>query len=436
MSKKKAKKSKDRLLLIPGATGWQIWRGVPGGVLSLANDTGEEQCLEISSLPSGEITMAFAVREVSALPFKTPSTDTGLVQDLAEMHIERLGMRPEAMSGVLTDCYDVGRCGEELLLMPVVLNPPPEGSMPKRSPSKFDLSFRCFPLPEDGVVLWQEFGRWVFVVSHGSEPIYFQALPGEGLGEQAGREIRTSLLQLQIQGLLPELIQQCHVWVEEEQIGPPETGLEALAVGFGGDVRVEEKPAPAFPKVTCRLLPADIRAERVAKKKRQQLTALVSFVVIAYVGLIAWGVVTLLMKEKEANQLQSEADSFTPQVQDLQDHLAKWDELDSITETEHFPVELLYQVSRISPKEGLRFERAEFSNQTEIGDNGEISVLRRITIVGKASELAKVNEFSEKLHKSQDLSYYEWNTPEAQQKKDGEWSFVYDGTPTGEGGVN
>jgi hypothetical protein len=431
MSKKKAKKTKDRLLLMPGAAGWDLWRGVPGQDLFLALRTDHEIALEIPSLPAGEITMAFPVRDASSLPFKTPSTDAGLAQDLAEMHIERLGMRPAVMSGVLTDCYEVGRNEAELLLMPVVLRPPNDGSMPKRSPASFDLSARCLPLPVDGVAIWKEFNRWVFVVSRGGLPVFFQALPGEELSEEAGREIRMSLLQLEIQGMLSQPINQGVLWLEDDQPLPSEQALEALARGFGGEILVENKPVPAFSTVSCRLLPADIRAERMASKKRQQLIAIVSVVALAYLGLITWGVMSLRSKEKEAQAAVSEAESLEPQVADLQLHLSKWGELDPITETKHFPVESFYQVSKISPSAGLRIDRAEINNQSEVSDNGTIKLLRRITITGNASDLAKVNQFSEKLHKSRDLAYYAWNTPESTQKKDGRWGFVYTGTPKG-----
>ena len=436
MSEKKAKKKKERLLLIPGSQGWEVWRGLPGEDLSLALRTQEEEALAIESLPSGEITMAFPVRDVSALPFKTPSTDEGLAEDLAEMHIERLGLRPSVLSGVLTDCYRVARTEEELLLLPVVLTPPEEGSMPKRSPSSFDLSPRCLPLPADAMVVWKEFGRWVFAVSRGSEPVHFQALADELLGEGAGREIRLSLLQLQMQGMLEGSGPRGVVWVEEEQPVPSEEALQAFARGFGGELTVAHKPAPFFSTQPCQLLPADIRAERVARKKRRQLIALVSVLVLGYLGLVGWGVVNLLNKEREAATVQAQAEELAPAVADLLEHRDKWAELEPLTEDQHFPVELLYRVAQASPRTGLKFDRAEFDNQTDISDQGTPQQKRRITLTGKAAALAQVNQFSEKLQGSRDLSYYKWTTPEAQETGSGEWRFVYDGVPKAEGPPN
>ena len=78
--------------------------------------------------------MAFPLREVSSLPMMAPTTDKSLFADMAEMHIERLAMRPAIESGNLSDCFTVAERGEETLLLPVVLAPPPEGSLPARSP--------------------------------------------------------------------------------------------------------------------------------------------------------------------------------------------------------------------------------------------------------------------------------------------------------------
>ena len=172
----------------------------------------------------------------------------------------------------------------------------------------------------------------------------------------------------------------------------------------------------------------------MARKKRQQLIALVSVVTLAYLVLIGLGVRNLMKKEKEASAADADAKALEPEVADLRAHLSKWSELDPITDIEHFPVETLWQVSRISPATGLNFERAEIKNQIEIADDGKITLQRRVTIIGKATELSMVNLFSESLHKSKDLAYYEWNTPEATQIKDGRWSFNYNGTPKfGEG---
>ena len=419
--KKKPKKKKEKLLLIPGPSGWEIWKGLPGEDLVLALQSDTEEPLAIESLPSGEITMAFPVRDVSAVPFKTPATDEGLVPDLAEMHIERLGLRPASLSGILTDCYQVGSEGEELVLLPVVLVPPEEGSMPKRSPANFDLSPRCLPLPSDAVVLWKEFDHWVFAITKGDKPLHFQALPGGELDEGAGREVRFTLMQLQMQGLLSVADLEGVLWVEEEQALPREEAREAFGRGLGADLNIARKPAPRFAADPCHLLPADIRAERMALKKKRQVTTLAALLVVGYIGLIGWGAFNLLTAQKEAARVEAQANQLTPGVSDIQIHIGKWAELESLVEDDHFPVELYFRVHKVSPKDGLSFGRAEISNQP--GEN------RKIVISGEAETLAQANEFSEKLGRSRELSFYDWNRPPAKETKEKLWRFAYTGTP-------
>ena len=195
----KAKKKGEKVLLLPGADGWEAWTGLNGAGLALALRSGAMRVLDVGGIPSGELTMAFPVRDVSALPFRAPTSDDALLSDLAEMHLERMGMRPGINAGVLSDVFKVGTRGEESLAVPVVLAPPMEGHLPRRSPQHFDISARCLPLPSDGLVVWRELGRWVFALSEEGQALEFEALASSQLGEDAGREIRLTLMQLELQ---------------------------------------------------------------------------------------------------------------------------------------------------------------------------------------------------------------------------------------------
>ena len=129
MSSKKGKKN-SAVLLIPGPMGWDIWDAGGGEAARLRVRTDELRALDVEGLPSRDLHMAFPVREVSALPLKSPATEGGLFEDMAEMHVERMGMRPRVDMGNLTDFFPVAVRAEESLLLPVVLSPPPEGTPP------------------------------------------------------------------------------------------------------------------------------------------------------------------------------------------------------------------------------------------------------------------------------------------------------------------
>ena len=425
MSAKKAKKG-DSVLLIPGAEGWDVWAG-PAGAIELKQRSKAKRALDIETVPHGELLMAFPLRELSALPMRAPTTDKALFADMADMHVERLGMRPAIESGVLSDCFEVVSRGDETLLLPVVMTPPVEGTLPKRSPKAFDISTRCYPLPEDAVVVWKELGRWVFAVGVAGRPLLFQTLAVTDLDEAAGREIRISVTQLLIQGLLEHAPRHCFVWVGEESPPTPEE-LVHLGEGYGGKASVASKPAPTFPANPSRLLPADTRAERVAKRKRQQTILAVAALLIAYLGLVGWLGWNLVKAEKRVALAKTELAELKPQSGAMAEHLAKWEQLEPITDLNHWPVELLYRCSQAIPSTGLRFKKAEFNNQLEVKDGGIPSKVRSIHLVGEAAELDQVNKFNLALNRNGKLAAYEWNTPAPTETKDGRWSFVYGAT--------
>ena len=421
---KKSKKN-QATLLIPGSQGWDVWELGGGESATLKNRTEELRALDVDGLPSRDLHMAFPVREVSALPMKSPATEANLFKDMAEMHIERMGMSPPIELGNLSDYFQVAVRDDDCLLLPVVLSPPPEGTLPRRSPRSFDVSARCFPMPSDGVAVWRELGRWVFAIGVDGNPLYFQTLASPILGDAAGREISMALTQLLIQGVIESRPKHCFVWLGEDEIGPSEEQLAELGNGFGGTAAPAPKPAPEYPDRPSSLLPADTRAERVAKKKRQQVTLAIAALVLAYLGLAGSLTAKLMGKTKEANEARIEADALMSGTGDMRDHLEKWGELEPLTSTDHWPVELLYRCSQANPSGGVKFKEAVFTNQLETKSDGDHRLVRSIYIKGEAGELEQVDKFSLNLQRSQLLSAYEWNTPSSQQTSSGAWGFDY-----------
>jgi hypothetical protein len=424
---KKSKKKID-VLLLPGASGWETWTGNGNG-LALGVRSEAEQALDLESIPVGELTMAFPVRDVSALPFRTPTSDASLFPDMAEMHIERFGMRPPMEGGVLSDFFEAGRRGEDSLLVPVVLSPPPEGALPKRSPKSFDISARCLPIPANTVVIWRELGRWVFAMAGEDAPLHFQALASTDLDDDSGREIRISLSQLLIQGVLERGPAEFIVWLEEQQSPVSEAQLEAFSRGLGQPVEVRPKPDPFIPATPSKLLPADIRAERLTRRKRQQTRLLAAVAAVAYLSVIGWLGFRLYQVSSEARQADDAARGLGPEITSLQDHSDKWRELEPVVSTDHWPVEQLFRVAGcIPPNSGLRLKRAELSNQLEIGDSGGATLRRSVNLQGEAKELQEVNAFDLNLKRRAELNSYRWSTPAPSETKDGGWGFNFVGT--------
>ena len=432
----KSKKKGEKVLLLPGADGWEVWAaGSESNGFVLSQRSGVARVLDVAGIPPGELTMAFPVRDVSALPFRAPTADQALLSDLAEMHLERMGVRPGINAGVLSDVFKVATLGEECLAVPIVLALPREGDLPRRAPQHFDISARCLPLPSDGLVIWQELGRWVFALSVEGQALEFEALAINQLGEEAGREIRITLMQLELQGVTDALPARCTVWLGEEELEPSGEQLKALGEGIGLSVpvTVSSKPAPAPPVRSSQLLPADVRAERAAKRKKQRTVLVSALAAVLYVIGILFLWVDLKSAEKDAYQARKDYEPYEADDLLLESHRDKWESLRPVVEQGHGPLELFYHCMRARGGEaGLRFDRAEISNQIEAEekmDEGKVKItftlIRDIRIQGKADELEQATAFDLALKRERGLRDYLW-TSGVPVERNGKWGFFYE----------
>lgn len=423
-------KKNDQVLLFPGAEGWEVWRG--SDELSLLKASGERDALAVDGVPSGNLTMAFPVRDVSAAPFVAATGDKEMFRDLADLHLERSGLRADQSAGSLSDCFTLRSNDEEALLLPVVLSPPPEGGLPKRSPHAFDVSARCLPLPNKAVVLWREFGRWVFAVSDPSgEAVYFQALPGAMFDKQLAREVALGTAQLSMQDVLPAPLSECQVWTGEGEIAPSAESLQALGELLDLPVNSLPKPTPCLPKRVSKLLPADIRAERVAIQKARQTKLAIAAAVVAYLGVVGFLAYKYFDAEERTSIAEKRAEQSNPMAEEMVVFRAKWDELQPIVENDFWPIEQYYNAYLAAPKEGLRVQRAEMHNEIQFQEGRQATLKRFITLIGESDEAEQAVQFGENLSKSEYFSSFEWsiNSP-APTNKD-TWRFEYRAEPVG-----
>lgn len=422
----KGKKS-NQVLLFPGAEGWEIWSGLEE--LSLLKASGEREALAVDGVPGGVLTMAFPVRDVSAAPFVAATGDKEMFGDLADLHMERSGLRIDQTAGSLSDCFTLRVEEEEAVLLPVVLSPPPEGGLPKKSPKAFDVSARCLPLPKSAVVLWREFGRWVFAVSDAkSQCVYFQALPGAQFDQQLSREVTLGAAQLGMQEVLAEPLSECQVWTSEGEIAPSQEAMESLGESLKLPVHSRPKPTPKLPVKASSLLPADIRAERVAMQKARQTKMAVAAVVLGYLGVVGWLAYQYFDAEKKTKLAQDRATSSNPAAEEIALLDKKWGELSSVVENKFWPLEQYYQAYLSAPKnQGLMLTVVEANNVLEYRNNQAPALKQYITLIGESQEVEQANLFGETLQKSKYFSEngFFWKISSPSQKNTGAWGFEY-----------
>jgi hypothetical protein len=403
-------KSTEPVLIVPGESGWEIWTRQEGGAFTLQAASGQPRAADLVDIPPGDLTMLFSAKSLTAVPMRVASDDDALFPDLAALHAERLGLRPDPMAGQLTDVFVIAREPENTALLSVFLRAPGEGDLPPRGPKSFDLSARAFPVTGETLAVWREFGRWVFAVFHQGKLVYCQATAVDAArpDDSLAREIRLSLIQLAMQGLDVEP-SRVVVWSADGALD-----VSALRTAFRGTVEVQPRPAPVLPEPLSQLLPADVRAARRAALRRRNITLGGAAAALVYLSLIAWFAFGLWKTSSETKALLKQAEQAAPEGEKYALHIAKWDELSHAIDLRNSPVDILGRIaSCIPPNSGLRLKNADIS-ATEI------------KLQGEAPQLQAVNTFSLNLSKHNDLAGFTWQTPEPNQSTRG-WEFVFSG---------
>lgn len=403
-------KTTDQVLIVPGESGWEVWTSQTDGGFALQNATDSSSAAELTEIPGGDLTMLFAVRSLTAVPMRVTSDDDALFPDLAELHAERLGLRPDPLAGQLTDVFVVAREAENTALLSVFLTAPSDGDLPPKGPKSFDLSARAFPVDGETLTIWREFGRWVFAIFHQGKLIYCQAtaIDAEQPDASLAREIRLALIQLSMQGLHVEP-DQVLVWSSDETVNPSD-----LRSAFKATVEVLPRPAPILPDPLSKLLPADVRAARRDAIRRRNIILGIAAVVLLYLGLMAWSGYGLWKASSETKELLALAEASAPEGEAYSLHIGKWDELSNAIDLNNSPVDVLSRIAAcIPPRSGLRLKIADISAES-------------ITLRGEAPQLQAVNTFSLKLSKNANLSRFNWQTPEPNQSTRG-WEFTFSG---------
>lgn len=404
-------KNPEQILIIPGERGWEIWHRQGSGPFALRESTHVTRAADIPNLSGGELLMCFPVKAITALPVKVASDDEALFEDLATLHAERLGLRPDPMAGQLTDLFVIERQSESTVILEVLLRAPREGEMPQRSPSGFDLSPRAYDTQGHCLALWKELGRWVFAIHQNGKLLYCQATTHNGEAPDAAlaREIRLALIQIQIQGIHPELASAV-IWSSDESL---ETRDFATAMGV--EVTHAPRPLPAWPTPASRLLPADVRAARREAAKKRSFILAAAAVTLVYLTGLGWLAFGVWRDAAEAKRLNRIADAAAPAGEAVAVHYAKWDELASALDLNHDPVDILARVHRsIPPNSGLRLRTAEIAAD-------------QVKLVGEAPQFAPVQQFSLALSRNNELAAFAWQNPEPNQSTRG-WEFVFTGT--------
>ena len=340
--------------------------------------------------------MVFALRSVTTLPMRVMTTDDAMFEDLAGLHAERLGMRPDPLAGQLNDLFEVERDGESAVLVSAWLKSPVDGDLPKVGPKAFDISARLTAAEGDGVTIWRELGRWVFAVYQSGKLLYAQATASEAEhpDESVARELKLALMQLSMQGLDPRP-QRVLVWASGSSL--TDTDLSALRDAFDLPVETHERPHPVLPDPISKLLPEDVRAARSAAQRRQRIQMTIGAVAALYLVLVGWLANGLWQDNRKVADLEEQIRQASPYADAFELHMERWHDLSQVIDIDHYPVEILSRIASCIPRNAqVRLTSADISADT-------------IRLKGEAPNIQAANQFSLKIKNNTSLwRRYDW----------------------------
>lgn len=402
----------DIVILVPGVSGWEVWEGSPAAGFVRKEITSVHTAGEITGLPALDVMYFFAVKDATVLPFKTTTADDGLFADLAQMHSERMGIRTDPGAGQLIDYFVLQKDEDSAVLSTVVLRAPEEGELPTRSPKEFDYAPRAYAFDGDGIALWKELGQWVFAFYQHGMMLYAQSTSNdaEHPDESLLRDIRLAQVQLSFQKI-EHKPRQVQVWHPDGELG--EAG--ALSKAFDCPVQVLKRPDPMVPATDCKLLPADVFAQRREAAKRRQIITAASAAAAIVVGLVGYAGWNLWKEIRVTNAIKLAAKKIEPEQAAFDEHKVRWQELGPLVDQNQWPVETLYRITRCmpQPKGVVRLTDANINNN-------------EIRIKGQSNQAPPIGQFSFAINKSEELTRFKFTAPPPSNTQKG-WEFTIQG---------
>ncbi|MFV1995483.1 MAG: hypothetical protein ACC661_08600 [Verrucomicrobiales bacterium] len=380
-------------LFLPGAEVWELWRRGESGGFDLAETT------ELVSAAPGEVPpgvhFAYPVLSAFAVPFWASSDDPSILEDLGDLQLEKLGLKPANLVGNLREFRVVDTVGNRSLVVATVLAPKEETGFSRQSPVGFEVTPFLYQLPNDSVTIWRELGHLVLAVTRNEVPIYFHAMAAAEIDAGAIQEIRCVLLQLTTQGVI-DAVDQVVLWLGLER----DPGVEPLVRGeLGLPVRFGESPRPSLPAEAGALVPEEVAQRRLQRKKGRRLRSRLLLGALLYLLVIGAFVGRLLLVEREAEELRALIARDQPQADDIRETMLRWESLRPAIDADTYPMELLLKCVEVLPPRGVRLTQFQLTNN-------------EIFLKGEASSAPEAIKFKGVLTKDPMLSDYEWNFPQ------------------------
>lgn len=394
----------------PASNGWQKWSEDAEGTWALRGEAPE--LIDLQPGEGGLI--AVPARRAFSLAVWIPADDPEIFRDLVLTQLEIRGLAGRSREATSFSWEEIARADNQVLVHATVLPAHLAPGYWHGDVVDYAVSPSCLPLDPDALTIWREHGAWIAAVTQGGSLLHFQALAEPEPDASMALEVWMMLSPLEagnmIEGELPVVFYR--------QAAEP-LDLAAWNESAATPAMVRDFPPPVRPRVPLPSAPLAVRnlqAQKARSARQQRLVFASAFAYLAIVVLLAGYTFSL---HWQARKLQAEIDRDAPAVAATREAMDQWNILQPAIEPSTYPVEILHQVARLLPKDGVRLTLFETS-------------LNRVLIQGEASTLAAALKFQDDLKKNTDLeALFDWDAEGPKQLPNGSTRFQIDGTRRG-----
>ncbi|MBU3664783.1 MAG: hypothetical protein FGM15_02725 [Chthoniobacterales bacterium] len=370
--------------------------------------TGEAPDLAALSPAAGAL-IAIPVRRVFSLSFWAPSGDPAIFPDLVFTQLELRGLAGRSRDETAFAWSQVAASGDEALLHAVVLPAHLAPGCWHGEATEYAVSPGCLPLPADSVTVWKEEGVWVAAVTRGDHVVHFQSLTSPQPSGAMALEVWTMVASLEAGGMTAA-VRGVRLLYEG---GRPD--LRDWPSGGFLPVELAELPPPVRPSEPLKCIPLPVRDAQQAKKAAARTRKIVLAAAAAYFVLMLALVADMFWLQWRARSLRASIDREAGDVAAVQAAMDRWDSLLTAIDRSRYPLEILYQVVRLLPEDGVRLVSFNMD-------------LDRVSIAGEASQIQQAQKFQEDVSKSPELAeLYRWDAQQPKLIGTGSARFQVDG---------
>ncbi|MFM8718139.1 MAG: hypothetical protein ACKOFH_01200, partial [Chthoniobacterales bacterium] len=391
----------------PASAGWQKWAEDAAGVPGLQAEAAE--LVELN--PAENDLIAIPVRRAFSLCVWIPADDPSVFRDLVLTQLEMRGLAGRTREDTTFSCEEITRAENEVLVQVTVLPAHLASRYWHGDVTAYAISPACLPLEKDSVTIWREQGAWVTAVTRGDKLLHFQSLTEPSADQAMALEVWIMLSPLEAGNMIEP-----HPHIVFYRQDGDEIELAAWSQGEASQASVRDFPPPIRPTVPLGSVPLAVRDLQIQKKKSAQRQRLAFAGAAVYLALVLLLAGQTLWLHWQSRRLQAEIDRDAPAVTSTQEAMNKWQALQATLEPTTYPLEVLFQVAQLLPKDGVRLTLFETN-------------LDRVIIQGEASTLAAAIKLQDDLKKNPELeALYEWTAEAPKQLPNGSTRFQIDGT--------